>query len=89
LPNLEEAVSNINSCRVIRSFTKGYYQIALEEEAQAKTAFISPFGNFQFVRVTFGLRNAPFMFQGLMEVMLRECVGVCKAYIDIIDGGSR
>lgn len=38
---------------------KGFYQIEVEEEDIEKTAFITPFGKFEFRRMPFGLRNAP------------------------------
>ena len=38
---------------------KGFYQVELDQDAQAKTAFVSPMGKYQFCRLPFGLRNAP------------------------------
>ena len=38
---------------------KGFYQIEVEPESIAKTAFITPFGKFEFRRMPFGLKNAP------------------------------
>ena len=38
---------------------KGFYQIEVETESQAKTAFITTYGKFEFLRMPFGLKNAP------------------------------
>ena len=41
----------------------GYYHIGLSENSKAKTAFITPFGKYQFEVVPFGLAQAPAYFQ--------------------------
>ena len=61
---------------------KGFYQIEVEESAVAKTAFVSPFGKFEFVRMPFGLRNAPSVFQRVMEIVLKDCYMCSAPYID-------
>ena len=43
--------------------SKGYYQILMAEEDVQKTAFSTPFGKFEYIRMQFGLKNAPTHFQ--------------------------
>ena len=50
--------------------------------ARAKSAFITPFGKFEFTRIPFGVRNAPAMFQRLMEVVLNSLEYMSSPYID-------
>ena len=61
---------------------KGFYQVEVEPQSQKKTAFVSPFGKYEFTRMPFGLKNAPAVFQRLMEVVLRDCYGCSAPYID-------
>lgn len=63
----------------------GYWQIIVNADDQEKTAFISPFGLFQFKRLPFGLRNAPATFQRCIDRLKNCLTGICiLAYLDDI-----
>ena len=83
---LEEILERVGSsgCLSKLDMSKGYYQIAICEEDREKTAFVTQFGKYSFCRMPFGLRNAPAIFQRLMEEVLRGCYQWAAPYIDDI-----
>jgi Reverse transcriptase (RNA-dependent DNA polymerase) len=48
----------------------GYWQIPLHEVDRDKTTFCSHAGTFRFLRMPFGLRNAPATFQRAIDIIL-------------------
>ncbi|GFU86087.1 hypothetical protein TNCV_3937561 [Trichonephila clavipes] len=45
----------------------GYHQVKVAVDDQDKTAFVCPFGTYRYLRMPFGLRNAPATFQRLID----------------------
>ncbi|CAM4646939.1 unnamed protein product [Caretta caretta] len=64
--------------------TKGYLQISLRPNSQAKTAFPTPFGLFQFVTMPFRLHGAAARFQWLMNQILQSHDQYAADYINNI-----
>ena len=48
----------------------GYHHIALDDDAIKKTAFVMPLGKYEYLKVSFGLTQAPAYFQNLMNKVL-------------------
>ena len=55
-----------------------------------KTCFVCHRGKFEFVRMPFGVRNAPAVFQALMTKLLSDCKSFSSPYMDdvVIYSGS-
>ncbi len=66
---------------------KGYYQIPVQEGNFLKAAVITPFGLWEFLRMSFGLRNAGQSFQRFMEEVLSG-LDFAFCYLDDILIGS-
>ena len=91
MATLDEILERVgrSGCISKLDLCKGFYQIEVEESSRAKTAFITPYGKYEFLRMPFGLRNAPSIFQRTMEVVLRDCFHCSAPYIDDIVVFSR
>ncbi len=65
--------------------TNGYWQVPIAKQDVQKTAFITPFGLFEFLVMPFGLANAPATFQRLMDSVLAGLKWhECLVYLDDI-----
>ena len=86
MATLEDILERVGGSRAVSKLdlSKGFYQIEVEEDSVDKTAFITPFGKYAFKRMPFGLRNAPAVFQRVMEIVLRNCYQFSAPYIDDI-----
>ena len=61
----------------------GYHHIALNKQSVKKTAFCTPFGKYEYLKVPFGLAQAPSYFQKLKNKVLNG-INFAFAYLDDI-----
>ncbi|CAF4545285.1 unnamed protein product, partial [Rotaria magnacalcarata] len=87
LPNMEDTIFKLGKGFVYFSkfdLKSGFYQIPINENDKEKTAFITPFGLYQFNVLPMGLRNSPPTFQKVMTETLKACRPFSLVYLDDI-----
>ena len=86
MPQVEEVLEQVGRSRVISKLdlSKGYYQVPMVVADIPKTCFICHRGKYEFLRMPFGVRNAPATFQALMTKLLSECNSFFSPYMDDI-----
>ena len=72
LPKIQDTLDALYGAKYFSSldFASGYWQIKVRDEDIPKTAFVTKQGLFEFIRMPFGLCNAPGTFQRAMDVLL-------------------
>ena len=72
LPKIDGMYAKLKGAKFFSTIDlrSGYYHIALGKDSHAKTAFVTPFGKYEFLQVPFGLAQAPAYFQHLMNQVL-------------------
>ena len=82
MPRTNQILEQKGKAQYISSInlTKGYWQIPMTEEARRKSAFITPFGLFEFRTMPFGLHTAPATFMRLMDELLNGLNEYADAY---------
>ena len=77
LPNITGIFNQVGKAcyYAVIDCVSGFHQIALEESDTHETAFSTPSGQFEFVRMPFGLRNAAPEYQRAMNITLHCMIG--------------
>ena len=85
MPIVEDIFSKLNRATYFTTLDlrAGYHHIPLDKPSIPKTAFNSPFSKFEYVKVPFGLAQAPAYFQELMTGILKD-FNFTIAYLDDI-----
>ena len=85
MPKVEDIFSKLNGATYFTTLDlcTGYHHIPLDKSSIPKTAFNSPFGKYEYVKVPFGLAQAPAYFQELMTGILKD-FPFAIAYLDDI-----
>ena len=87
LPPIQESFDALQGASWFSTLdlASGFNQVAVDEEDKAKTAFITPFGPFEYNRMPFGHCNAPASFARLMQACLnKQIFQILLVYLDDI-----
>ena len=85
MPRLEEVLESVGKSRVISlklDLSKGYYLVPMHPDDMCKTAFMCHQGRFEFLRMPFGVQNAPAAFQEMMTSWFGDSDKFCSPYMD-------
>jgi hypothetical protein len=87
LPRIDQIVDSTTGCELLYFLDaySGYHQIKMKESDQIATSFITPFGMYCYVTMSFGLRNAGATYQRCMQHVFGDHIGrTVEAYVDDI-----
>jgi hypothetical protein len=85
LPRIDQVIDSTAGCDLLcfLDFYFGYHQIAIKEEDQKKTAFITPFGAYCYTTMSFGLKNTGATYQRAIQACFkRQLKKNVEAYVD-------
>ncbi|KAE9066016.1 hypothetical protein PF010_g27976 [Phytophthora fragariae] len=92
LPRIDDTLDNLHGAKRYTSLDlhAGYWQVPVALKDRDKTAFVTRQGLFRFMRMPFGLANAPGTFQRMMDAVLRGLTWqTCLVYLDDVIVFSR
>jgi len=83
MPRVEEVLEGVGRSTYISKLdlSKGYYQVKMSPGDIPKTAFVCHRGRFEFLRMPFGIKNAPACFQEIMQGIFTQETH-CSPYMD-------
>lgn len=89
MKTVEEVSSSIPGAKVfsVLDAKSGYMQIKLDNESSYLTTFNTPIGRFRWLRLPFGIKSAPEIYQRIMDQMLEGIEGAFAIMDDILIAG--
>lgn len=87
LPNITDILDKLGKCQYFSTLdlASGFHQIEMHPDDIQKTAFNVENGHYEYLRMPFGLKNAPATFQRVMDNILKDLINKsCFVYMDDI-----
>ncbi|UYV60919.1 K02A2.6-like [Cordylochernes scorpioides] len=86
LRTIEDIASNIKNSKYFTKldFLKGFWQLKVAAETQPYMTFSTPWGRYAFLRVPFGIKTAPEIFQNTISKIVENIPDVENSMDDIL-----
>ena len=83
LPLIEDQIDRLGKAKyyIAIDMKNGFYQIAIEPQSTKYTAFVTPDGHFEFLKMPFGICNGPSVFQKAITKAVKDLKFIL-VYID-------
>ena len=83
IPRMDDCIDKVGKAKYVTKFDllKGFWQVPLTDRAKEISAFVTPYGLYQYKVMPFGMKNSPASFQRLINKVIADLEG-CEAYID-------
>ena len=72
-------------CFSVLDLKNGFHQVKMEEESVQYTSFVTPSGQYEYVRMPFGLKNGPSVFQRFITDILRDMIEASEIVVYMDD----
>lgn len=84
LPRIEEQIDQLSGANFFSSLdmASGFHQIPIHPDSVEKTAFVTPEGQYEYLAMPFGLRNAPSVYQRCINSALNNLENKPLVYMD-------
>ena len=84
MPRIEDLLDQLGQAQFLSTLdlTRGYWQAPMAKTSCHKTTFVTPFGQFQFTVMPFGLSGAPSISQQMMDSLIKGKHDFAAAYLD-------
>jgi phospholipid-translocating ATPase len=84
MPRMDVVLHRVSNAKYVSKIdmTKGYWQVPLDKDAKRKSAFVTPFGQYQFSVMHFGMVNAGATSVRLMNEVLKGHEEYADSFFD-------
>ena len=85
IPRIQDILDSLGGSKWFSTLdmSKAYHQGYIDEKYRHLTAFVTPWALYEWLRIPFGLRNAPPAFQRYINQMFSDMKGtICEPYLD-------